>query len=349
MRFPEITDPRSRLLLFGDERATDEEEKWRPLWDAEPSNAAYFANYVGAYQTTHGKVSDELLEQAETIDPDNGWYLAFAAGSRLDDKLEKQRRARSGAKAGDRTEYKVLDEAEYAAARDLFFRAAEKPGFGDHSRDLYRERLSHLPPAADVVSNLRNVAYAAGQESYAIQMIRVADMISHEADRAVLADDEDAFRRTVMAWQWFVDGFNRTGATVVDGLVAKAILIAPLRNFRDAAEHFGMTEDGAFFDGLYARFEAERSARQKRIVPDADLLQARASLITGLSAPMLGRQVETPPPVGEADVKPGRLADHALAGRLFAGAVAFLLVLAAGLVVGIRFRHGMSGRKLSIQ
>lgn len=348
MRFSEMTDPRSRLMLFGDERATDDEEKWRPLWDAEPSNAAYFANYVGAYQKTHGKVSDELLEQAETIDPDNGWYLAFAAGSRLDEMvLEKQRRARSGTKTADRTEYKVLDEAEYAAARDLFFRAAEKPDFSDRSRELYRERFSHLPPAPDVVSNLRNVAYAAGQISYVIPARRLADMMAHEADRAVLADDEEAYRRTVNSWRWFVDGFNRSGATIVDGLVVKVILTAPLLNFRDAAEHFGMDEDAAFFEELHDEFELKRLAR--RSIPEADLIHAKASLITGLCAPMLGRQVKSPPLVGEADVKPGRLADHAFAGRLFAGATALLLVLAAGLVVGIRLRHGTFGRKLSIQ
>ncbi|MCP5542426.1 MAG: hypothetical protein H7A49_00825 [Akkermansiaceae bacterium] len=346
--YPSITDARTRLLLFGDESSTEEAAKWRPLWESEPSNKAYFANYVGAWNLSHGNVSDALLEQAATIDPGNGWYLALASGSRLDDTvLEKRKPSNAAAKAGERTEYKILNESEYAIALELFFRSAENPDFSDRSRDLYQERVAHLPHADDVASNLRNVAYAAGQKSSVAQMRRLVDMISHEANRSVLADDEDAFRRTVRAWRWFVERFNRSGSTLVDGLVLKVILSAPLRNFHDAATHFGMAEDAAFFDELHAEFEAERVARRESVNPDSERIHAKGSLITSLAAPMIGRQVKSPPLIDDADLKPGRLADHALAGRLLTGMTALLLVLVAATAVAVRYRHGAFSRKLS--
>jgi hypothetical protein len=68
-----------------------------------------------------------------------------------------------------------------------------------------------------------------------------------------------------------------------------------------------------------------------------------------MTAPMVRRQVMNPPPLTEADLKPGRYADHALLERLFAWTAWLLLGGCVGLAALSRFRHhplawGLSAR-----
>lgn len=346
--YPAITDPRTRLILFGDETEDEPAGKWHVLWQSDPTNPVYFANYVGAWQRTHGEVSDELLAEAEKIDGDNGWYLAFAAGSRLDDRvLERQQQSSVDRRAREREEYKILDQAEYDIARDLFYRAAAKETFSDHSKDLYAERISLFPPAEDLLSNIRNISFMAGQASNAIPMRKIVNMIAHEADRCVVEEDEERFRQVVNAWRWFVDGLNRSSTSLVELLVTKVVVSAPLRNFRDAAGHFGMEEEAEVFRQLDVELEDDKLARTIRRVPDAEEALPRGSLLAGLSIPLIAKQVKSPVPLPRDDLRPGRLADHSVIGSILSGTLSFLLLLASGLVVWVRFRHGPYGRRVS--
>ena len=67
------------MLLFGENHATDEADRWKPLWDSDPGNPAFLAQYASAYFSDSKKLSPEILDAAAKIDPDNGWFIALAA------------------------------------------------------------------------------------------------------------------------------------------------------------------------------------------------------------------------------------------------------------------------------
>lgn len=344
---PQVSDPETRLLLFGGEGATTEEEKWRPLWQSDPSNPVYFANFVAEWKRTHGRVSDELLDEAEKIDPHNGWYLAFAAGSELDGALEKVPRSDAERAAGKAQRFVIKDEGKYQKALGYFNAAAERSMLRDHAAALMAERASALPQSDDMVSNLRNLTYMAGLYSNSIPLRRLGELIAHEADLCAERGDGERFRRLVRQWRWLVEGMNESGGSLVDGLVAKAVVAGPLRNFRNAAGKHGMTDEALHFGTMDDAFEAGRLARGTRKTPDDEAIRNQGSWMASLTLPSVGKQVEFPPLLTKEDLKPGRMADHSIIGRMFAASIAFLLVLAAGFTVLVRFRHGEFGRKLS--
>ena len=45
-------NPAQRLLLVGNNKATNLADRWKPLWDSEPDNPAYLAEYAMAFLTT---------------------------------------------------------------------------------------------------------------------------------------------------------------------------------------------------------------------------------------------------------------------------------------------------------
>ena len=68
---PETTGltPEQALLLYGNPEASDASSRWKPLWDSEPDNPAYLAQYATAWFSDHKSLSPEILEAAERIDP----------------------------------------------------------------------------------------------------------------------------------------------------------------------------------------------------------------------------------------------------------------------------------------
>jgi hypothetical protein len=86
------------------------------------------------------------------------------------------------------------------------------------------------------------------------------------------------------------------------------------------------------------RFSEQRKASRNAMNDAASLAEQQGGVIANLSIPMIARQVNTPPGIREADLKPGRLADHAVLsmGSLLILWVFFGIVLLA--VFLYRFR-----------
>lgn len=71
--------PQEEHLLHGDQSQLGPAAPWKVLWENEPDNVAYFAEYVRNYTMMAGELPPEALEVAEKLDPQNGWYLLLAA------------------------------------------------------------------------------------------------------------------------------------------------------------------------------------------------------------------------------------------------------------------------------
>ena len=72
-----------KLLLLGDGSASNDADRWKPFWQSDPGNPAYFMEYAMAYRRDHDdQLSPEILETAARIDPDNAWYPAIEAAAK---------------------------------------------------------------------------------------------------------------------------------------------------------------------------------------------------------------------------------------------------------------------------
>ncbi len=73
------TNPQEKFFLYGDTTRVGRANQMRALWESEPSNPAYYAEYARFYYQENDALPSDFLETAQRIDPDNGWFSYFAA------------------------------------------------------------------------------------------------------------------------------------------------------------------------------------------------------------------------------------------------------------------------------
>lgn len=314
--------PAQSLLLYGDERATNEADRWKPLWDSEPENPTYLAVYAAAYFKDHDKLSPEILAAAERIDPDNGWFLALAAAANAEDAVKREKRNLKDTKDGKAAVMTIRDEKLLDETLATLHLMAAKPRFASYQNELLRRQIPLFPPRRDWVSQIPLLAHVGSMRAPGISLRKLPDVLAAGAARCAAKGDIDGFRRIIGDWHSFVRHATEGGDTMIDVLVAKVTITGPAANFRDAARTLGLEEEERYFAELNERARNEKDARDKlRRTESAEheILREKGSILGGLTAPLLARQVQRPPVYTVEDMRPARHADHALVGRALSG------------------------------
>lgn len=314
--------PAQQLLLYGDEKAGNSADRWKPLWDREPGDPVYLAVYAGAYFRQHGNLSPEILAAAERIDPDNGWFLAMQASAYAERAVVREKRSTKETKEGKAAVMTVRDEKLLEDALVTLHQAAEKPRVSSYQAEFLRRQILLLPPRKDWVSQIPLLIHAASMDEPGIPLRKLPDVLAAGAGQSAVRGDADGFRRIVGDWHAFVKSSATGGETMIELLIAKATISSVAPNFRDAARTLGLEEDARYFEDLDGRIRKDREERDLRRGADdrrSDLMKQKSSIFGGLTAPLLARQVRNPPPYAEDGMRPARYADHALVGRALCG------------------------------
>ncbi|MCB1131605.1 MAG: hypothetical protein KDN05_10780 [Verrucomicrobiae bacterium] len=338
------------LLLFGDADTEDPQGRWKPLWESSPNDPAYLQQYAEACLSTNGEIPAELLEAATRLEPDNAFLPTLAAGYLAEDAQERE--SRGWGKPNDAAPiWTIRDGARFEKAFAQLRSAASMGSFVDHMGELNRRRFDALPEAEDFLGRAVGTAYGAQISSARVHLRYLVDLLSAKAQEAGENGDADEFRETVRLWHWLARHTAGSGTSLVDQLIARAVVAVPLRNFRDAAAKLGHTEESQEFEDLRVRLEDEKAARTERAKASDESTSVvfKGSLLAGLTMPMVTRQVNSPPVLSEDDFRPGRYTDHALLGQLHSLAAALLfLVLASGVFLARamqpRLVHGFGER-----
>lgn len=340
--------PQQKLLLLGDGRAPNEADRWKPLWQSEPANPAYFMEYAMAYRRDHDQLPPEILETAARIDPENAWYPAIEAAAKAKAAVKKKSPGYDGRQRGEKTTYSVIDEAAFADALKLFREATAKPRLTNHQVELLDQRLPLLPERRDFVSQFPRQLFSASQNCGTLDLRSLAEAISIEAGRCAERKDVAGFQQLVSDWRWLVSTAARDGVSLLDVLVAKALFTIPLGQLRDAAKSLGLEADAGKFATFYQQHEDRRERSRKMYSSEvAELIETKASIMTLLTLTAGRNQADTPPPITEADLQPGRYADHALFGRAHALASWAILGLCAGLAALSRLRESETNNRMA--
>ena len=345
-------DPGQKLLLYGDDKAGNDSDRWKPLWESEPENPAYLAEYAGAYFRVHKNLSPEILAAAEKIDPDNGWFLAFAAATSAESAVKREKRSEKDTKDGKAAVITILDENRLNEALATLHQIAAKPRFASYQTDLFRQRIPLFPPRRDFVSQIPLMVYATSMYSPGISFRKFSDVLAAGAQQCAAKRDVEGFHRIINDWRAVATGSVKGGDTLIDLLVAKVIFTGPAANFRDSARSLGLEEEARYFGNIDERSRMEKDARDQRRRTESaeeELFRKKSSILGGLSGALSGRQVQSPPALTDEDVRPARYTDHALVGRVFSGFGWALLGVGVVTAASARYRKsplagGLSGR-----
>ncbi len=338
--------PDQRLLLLGDTRKNLRSGRIKALWDSDPGNPAYFADYSIVFASDHGSLPPTFRKTAQELDPDNAWFVAIAAGVTAQEGIDRSKKPTltpGGAKL-----LPVKNQAKVDAAIRIFHEAAQLERFDSYQGALLKRRISLLPGRTDVASQGAPLAYLAGMSTLNLRLRSLADAISIKANQLAIAGDKEGFRSLLEDWDRFVPKYAAVQNTnLVDALLAYVFVRNPLKALAEAATELGMPEEARRLKALDQRMEERQTAMKTRPSAAGDKISLHSSLLAGMSTPVVAKQTMTPVPITPEELEPGRMADHALAGRilsLLGWLVLGLALLAAGLY---RFRGGMLPRALS--
>lgn len=321
----------------------------KALWDLHPESPVYFAKHAEAHLSEHGKLPADFLADARRIDPSNAWYFYVAAAQEADGSIEKKPRTAAAKVPRTPPQWEIRDREKLDRSLALLRQARDLATCQDHKRELVARQVALLKQDTQL-RRLISSGYLAGiTVRDLISLRKLADAISAKAALLAAERDADGLRELMAdADAMARKTANAEPSTMVAGLVYRVINAAPALALADAAGKLGLDEDAARYRKIYDEFERIREARNKiELSVDGLEFQMKSGFIPGLTIPMVHRQVENPPPITEADLKPGRLTDHELVSMLCAVGVFFLLGACSVLVWANRFRLGKPVRELT--
>lgn len=337
--------PQERLILLGDTSKSGRAERIKALWDSDPENPVYFSEYATIHASEHGALPPDFTATARRLDPGNAWFIAVAAGVAARDSIDETKKpvlTPGGAKLMELKDQAKLDEAVA-----LFQEAARAGRFENYNGKLLEQRIALLPPRTDALEQVVPISYVAGMSTMSLRMRRIGDAVSLKATQLAKAGDVEGFRQLLADW----DNFSRMISSdrhvnLVDMLVTLVITRAPLKAMAEAATDLGLPEEAKRLQEREDRFAVWKAAASGKTY-ETKPLDLHGSLLAKTTLNTVRAQSRDTVPITDEDLKPGRIADHALAGR-FLSLLSWLIFGAALLACFLyRFRASKLIRRLS--
>lgn len=356
--FPSHLTAQEKLLL-GDP-GLDELKQKQLLLESDPDNPAYYAEYAQAYESMHGRLPDDFLETAVRIDPENSFFFYWAAGIISKEAVEPNPKKSSGGPApaprmvdGVRlkplpieVEHTILDQAAYEDALKLIERASKLPNFNTYSIDMMRARVRLLPRPQTFIEHVAAVAYQFSAPSNGVfHFINSSRLLNARAEELSKKGETEAFLDLSNQRQAFLKAFvSAENHSLVEILVYRVMASSTATNFHAAAKRLGLSELEETYRKQNEAFIAERDRldldRKKTTAMEASI-EKKAGFLHRMSILMVADQAANPPVLTDADLKPMRMAEHELAGRV--GLIAVGLALLLGAIVVFLFRFLATG------
>jgi len=335
-------------LLLGDPALDDLRQK-RRLHLHEPDNPAYYAEFAGAYAAENEALPADYLETVARIAPENAFFMYLAAGQAGKRAIDKTRSGSAPSKprfvdgvrlgpAFREQEYSVTDRAAFDEAMELIGKAAELPDFRTYTGTMMAERSGILPD--DTMAEFMHSLVHVYSTAWGIISLRnVADLMSARAQELSKEGRKEDFVAFARQREAFMSGLARNADTTLVGELVYAVIGSfTAMNFHGAADRLGLAEMAERYRRQMDAFQAMKDGLEiRRKKDEAPFPEESASMIAGMTLPMVRGQVFSPPPLGESDLRPMRLAEHDLAMRLGITSAALILLVACLLVFLFRF------------
>ena len=230
-----------RLLLFGDTSKSRPSERMKALWDSDPGNPAYFADYTIRFVRDHERVPPDFLSTAAKLDPDNAWFTLAAAAASAKGSVEKKVLSTADRKAGKPAAYTILDAARLGETLRLLGQAAEQKGFDSYRGDLLAARIQLLPKRSDVASQVIPLAHVGSPPWTTYAFVRLSEAVAAAATVAEGNRDVDGFQKLAAHWDRCLElDAQEESGSVWNSMFREAAVSVTSQRFEDAAESLGL-------------------------------------------------------------------------------------------------------------
>lgn len=348
LTLPEGLTEKERLLI-GDPEFDDLYQK-QQLFESDPSYPAYFFEYAQAFDLKSDRLPPDFLEIASRIDPENSFFLYWAAAKIGKDAVENIRSKKSSSTPRyvdgvrlpalpSEAEYNIKDQAAYDEALSLIHKASGLPNFENYQMDMLKAR-SGIIPTDNFGGYIHSMMVIYGTSAHGVMSLAmVSKIMAARAEELSKKGRRDEFLALVSQCDVFLSRWSKSkDIYLVNELVYAVVASGISLNFQAAAERLGLTEMAEIYRKQNDLFAAERDRRCMPNDPAIEkLLQERSSILARLSIPMIERQAATPPPLTDADLKPLRMVEHELLGHIGIFSIALLLIPLAAVVFFFRF------------
>lgn len=334
--------PEQQLILHGDLSRPTKALQQRAIWEKHPASKVYYGNYLTYAMTTVDEThaTPELmaaleadLDQGRKLEPDNARFDYILAGKLLRQAAEIKTPSTGKDKDGrsiDGLTWKVTDQAKLDRAMALLKDGLAKPELRRYSREMLLERLTIMGPPDSMLSNLEQIAVAAGvllpDLSFCRQLARASVLYSEQLIAAGRTAEAVPF---LNAWQTLAVQLNGDSFTLIDVLVEGAIASIGETRIPDLWLKAGQPQRAEI-----ARQHAEllvkpvRDWRAKNKLAQNDpawreqeqRLKKSGSILANLLLPAFG---EWP---AETALAPSRLMEYVLAEKMALALLALLLL-----------------------
>jgi hypothetical protein len=334
-----------RLLLFGDTSQADPGNQFKPLWDSAPENPAYFARFALDYIGIHDRLPPDFLETADRLDPDNAWFTMVALGVTAKDAVKRERRTPEETKQEIPARYSIIDQARLDEAVKLLGKAAAQPRLNSYQAELLAEQIAIVPPRTDFASQMPLLVHVAGAPTDSGPLTSAVMAVDAAAWQAADRGDATAFLQIANQWQPILRNLAEAESpTFLNGLIIRAAIAA-------TANRYGKTtlpeleELNQRWKPVSERMRAEKEDRDRRGWNDE--LKLKGGMFAALSLPVVTKWLQSPIPITDADLKPGRMVEHELFSRVSASVRWLVLGLMLLTAAVYRQRAGLLVRRLS--
>jgi hypothetical protein len=336
--------PADQLILLGDPDALTLDGDMKKLWESDPENPAYFAEYTRATLKNSKKLPPRFTEIATGIDPDNGYFLLLQGYDPgypgfVDSKKPATRR-----KPGDPpqvTEWQINDPVKWQESLDLIRRAAAMPVYKSYAEDLARQRVGLFPPPTDLMSLAPRFQYLFSMRNGAPDP-RFASIVAAKAEDCLKQNDREGLLQLRRDWDRLVTAsLADVQSTIMAMVMHRSLAGIPLENFIASAEGLGLTDEAAMLRARREPLSRDNSPLFRTFRDDAmrQHLANHGGYLKGSSYSNRLPSVE--------ELKPGRLAEYEWFGRFGALAAWLVLALASVLVWSYRFRTAGTARQIA--
>ena len=237
-----------QFLFFGDTTRPTKSAQQRAIWEKNPDNKVYYANYirelVGDYMDEEYGVPpavsiDELekeIRQGEKIDPDNAFYnyiwaaILFRRGAEWKSNPEE-----------DRDEWVINDPTLLDSAIVELRKATSKPYYRRYHDELNEERLGFFPETCRIEHRLVKLAFLAGLRLPELGLVRdLFKAIPQFVESNELSESEAS--QLLDTWQDFLKQSIPDAYCLIDVLVLNAVATLSGEKVAEVYESMGQLE-----------------------------------------------------------------------------------------------------------
>lgn len=337
------------LLLFGDITKHSAEQRMKALWDSDPGNPAYFAEYTNAYLSEFKKLPPDFLSTARRIDPNNAWFTYVAAGFRAKDAVKIRTPSKAAKAAKVPPEWDILDSAAFNDSISLLRQARTQPECDSRFFSLHRDQMKLLPNGtpSEVVFSL---AYCFGKPLDAEYQLRnLGPAIAAKAWLCGTENDPAGFKELLVDADGFLSKRMESDIELTGGeLITTNAAFGFVSNASPVASQFGLAEESARLDKALKIVNRRKALRESKVEDHNSRMRDKYSGgLATLTTYVAFKILENPPLLTRRELEPGRLMDHETVDWILSFIAWAMLLIATGLAALFRFRSPMLIRRLT--